>query len=300
MADIKWIKITTDMFDNRKIRQIEALPDGDAIIVIWVKLICLAGSINDGGYVYFTKEIPYTDQTLSTQFNRPLHTIQLALQTFRQFNMIEIVDGILKISNWEKYQNIDGMEKIREQNRIRQKKWYGKQKQLTNVRTNVRTNVTVTQPNAIDIDIEEDIDKNKNKNKNINTSTSSDEKNHSQPSTMHSVIELILNDKSLFQVHQDDIDLWTELYPSVDIMQELRKMKGWIDSNPTKRKTKNGIKRFINSWLSREQDRGYPTQYQDQMPDYMKKQEKGEIVSTPVSEEALAKALELQRQFKGK
>ena len=66
------------------------------------------------------------------------------------------------------------------------------------------------------------------------------------------------------------------------------------------RKTKNGIKRFINSWLSREQDRGYPTQYQDQMPDYMKKQEKGEIVSTPVSEETLAKALELQRQFKGK
>lgn len=117
---------------------------------------------------------------------------------------------------------------------------------------------------------------------------------------MPSVIELILNDKSLFPVHQDDIDLWTELYPSVDIMQELRKMKGWLDSNPTKRKTKNGIKRFINSWLSREQDRGYPTQYQDQMPEYMKKQEKGDIVSTPVSDEALAKALELQRQFKEK
>ena len=115
-----------------------------------------------------------------------------------------------------------------------------------------------------------------------------------------SVIELILNDKSLFPVHQDDIDLLTELYPSVDIMQELRKMKGWLDSNPTKRKTKNGIKRFINSWLSREQDRGYPTQYQDQMPDYMKKQEKGDIVSTPVNEDTLAKALELQRQFKEK
>lgn len=297
MADIKWIKITTDIFDNRKIRQIEALPDGDTIIVIWVKLICLAGSINDGGYVYFTKEIPYTDQTLSTQFNRPLHTIQLALQTFRQFNMIEIVDDILKISNWEKYQNVDGMEKIKEQTRLRVQKHREKQKQIE---CNVTRNVTVTQSNAIDIDIEEDIDKNKNKKKNINTSTSSDEKNRSQPSTVPSVIELILNDKSLFPVHQEDIDLWTELYPSVDIMQELRKMKGWLDSNPTKRKTKNGIKRFINSWLSREQDKGYPTQYKDQIPDYMKKQEKGEIVSTPVSEETLAKALELQRQFKGK
>ena len=256
MANVKWIKITTDIFNNRKIKQIEALPDGDSIIVVWVKLICLAGTINDSGYVYFTKEIPYTDQMLSTQFNRPLHTIQLALQTFQQFKMIEIVDNILKISNWEKYQNIDGMEKIKEQNRIRQKKWYDKQKQLPNV----RTNVIVTQPNAtdidkeLDIDIEEDIDKNKNKKKNINTYASNDKKNSSIPP----VIELPLNDKSLYPIYQDDVDSWKELYPAVDIMQQLRNMKGWSDSNPTKRKTKGGIKRFINNWLSREQDKGYP------------------------------------------
>ena len=56
MADIKWIKIVTDMFDNRKIRQIECLPDGDSIIVIWMKLLCLAGQTNDNGMVYFTKD----------------------------------------------------------------------------------------------------------------------------------------------------------------------------------------------------------------------------------------------------
>lgn len=109
MSEVKWIKIAADIFDNRKIRQIVCIPDGDSIIVVWVKLLCLAGNINDSGMIYFTKEIPYTDQMLATQFNRPLATVQLALKTFENFGMIELVDNILHISNWEKYQNVDGM-----------------------------------------------------------------------------------------------------------------------------------------------------------------------------------------------
>lgn len=69
-------------------------------------------------------------------------------------------------------------------------------------------------------------------------------------------ISLILNNKTMHNVYQKDIDQWTELYPAVDILQELRKMKGWLDANPTKRKTSRGIKRFINAWLSKEQDKG--------------------------------------------
>lgn len=73
--------------------------------------------------------------------------------------------------------------------------------------------------------------------------------------SMPPVISLTLNDKSLHNIFQSDIDDWKGLYPAVDILQELRKMKGWLDSNPTKRKTQRGIMRFINGWLSREQDR---------------------------------------------
>ena len=122
MADVKWIKISTGIFDNRKIRQIENMPDGDALVVIWLKLLILAGEVNDGGLVYFTKDIPFTDQLLSTQFNRPLPTVQLALRTFQQFGMIDIVDDLIMVSNWEKYQSIEGMEKIKEQNRIRKQR----------------------------------------------------------------------------------------------------------------------------------------------------------------------------------
>ena len=133
MADVKWIKIATNVFDNRKIRQIECLPDGDGMIVIWFKLLCLAGNINDGGMVYFTKDIPYTEQMLATEFNRPLTLVQMALRTFCNFGMIEIVENLLQISNWEKYQNVEKLEELREYNRIAQQRSREKRKALQTV-----------------------------------------------------------------------------------------------------------------------------------------------------------------------
>ncbi len=153
MADVKWIKIATDVFDNKKIRIIESMPEGDSIIVIWFKILMLAGNVNDCGNVYFTKDIPFTEQMLATMFNRPLPTVQLALRTFVEFGMIDIFDDIIHVSNWEKYQNIEGMEKIREQTRLRVAKYREKKK----LECNVTCNDTVTQGNETDIDI--DIDK---------------------------------------------------------------------------------------------------------------------------------------------
>ena len=152
MADVKWIKLATNIFDNRKIRQIETLPDGTAVIVVWLKLLCLAGSINDSGMVYFTKEIPYTEQMMAAQFNMPLSTVQLALRTFEQFGMIEVEDNVLHIANWEKYQNIEGMERIREQNRNRKRIQRERQKQALLEGMSNDRHVTVTQGHATDIE----------------------------------------------------------------------------------------------------------------------------------------------------
>lgn len=158
MADVKWIKVATEMFDNRKIKQIETLPDGDVIIVIWMKLLCLAGNLNEQGFIYFTKEIPYTEEMMAHEFNRPINTVRLALQTFERFNMIEIINDVIMVSNWEKYQNAEGMDKIREQTRLRVAKHREKKKQLLLSQTNdnVSCNVTVTQDNAIEEDKEKE------------------------------------------------------------------------------------------------------------------------------------------------
>lgn len=155
MADVKWIKLATNIFDNRKIKQIEKMPEGDALIVVWLKLLILAGNTNDGGLVYFTRDIPYTEQLLSNEFNRPLPIVQLALGTFQRFGMIDIVDDVIHISNWEKYQNIEGMDKLREQTRKRVANFRERQKLLGR---NVTGNVTVTQGNATDKEEELEVD----------------------------------------------------------------------------------------------------------------------------------------------
>lgn len=163
MSEVKWIKIATDIFDNEKIKLIESMPEGDAIIVVWFKILALAGNINEGGYIFLTKDIPYTEQMLSTLFNRPVSTIQLALNTFEKFRMIDIVDDIIYVSNWEKYQNVEGMEKIRQQTKLRVAKFRDRKK----LECNVTSNVTVTDGNATDIDIDKDIEKEKEINKKV-------------------------------------------------------------------------------------------------------------------------------------
>jgi len=130
MSEIKWIKISTNIFNDEKISIIEELPEADTIIVIWFKLLVLAGKRNDGGLVYITRDIPYDPEKLARVMRRPINTVRLALQTFEQFGMITLEDDFIYIENWERHQNVQGMEKIKEQNRIRQQKHRQKQQQI--------------------------------------------------------------------------------------------------------------------------------------------------------------------------
>ena len=154
MAEVKWIKITTDVFDDDKILLIESLPEADSIIVIWFKLLCLAGKQNNSGVFMMGNRIPYTDRMLATIFRRKEAVVQLALQTFEQFGMIELIDGVITIPNWEKHQNLDTLDKIKEQTRLRVAKHREKQKYLSG---SVTGNVTETHGNATDKNREEKI-----------------------------------------------------------------------------------------------------------------------------------------------
>ena len=148
MADVKWIKITTDVFDDEKILLIESLPEADSIIVIWFKLLCLAGKQNNSGVFMMGNQIAYTDKMLATIFRRKEATVQLALQTFQQFGMVELIDGVITIPNWEKHQSIDTLDKIKEQTRKRVARHREKQRALCD--SNATSNATVTECNATD------------------------------------------------------------------------------------------------------------------------------------------------------
>lgn len=130
MADINWIKLRVDMFDDEKIKIIQSMPEGDAILVIWIRIIALAGKCNAKGLVLIEDEFPYSDEMLATIFNKPLATVRLALGTFEKFRMIERTEKGIYISNFEKHQNTEGMEKIREQSRIRKQREREKKRAL--------------------------------------------------------------------------------------------------------------------------------------------------------------------------
>ena len=130
MADVKWIKITTDIFDDEKILLIESLPDADVIIVIWFKLLCLAGKQNNRGVFMLNDSIPYTEEMLATIFRRKVTTVKMAFETFEQFGMIARIDGAVTIPKWGKYQNLDQMESRKEYMRDYMRNYRQKQKEL--------------------------------------------------------------------------------------------------------------------------------------------------------------------------
>ena len=146
MADVKWIKITTDIFDDEKILLIESLPDAYSIIVVWFKLLCLAGKMNNSGVFVMSNKIAYTDKMLATIFRMKESTVQLALQTFEQFGMVKIIDGVITIPNWGKHQNLDQLESKKEYMRNYMTEYRARQKALLsgkpNCKTNSKTNVS--------------------------------------------------------------------------------------------------------------------------------------------------------------
>lgn len=120
MSEVKWIKITTDMFDNRKIKAIRKLPEGNNIILIWVMLLSLAGICNASGMIFLTANIPYTNKMLADELDFEESVICIALDTLEKFGMITRDENLfISVNNWAEYQSVDGMDRIREQNRLR-------------------------------------------------------------------------------------------------------------------------------------------------------------------------------------
>lgn len=153
MAEVKWVKITTDMFDNRKIKHLRRLPDGNSIVLIWVMLLTMAGRCNSNGMIFLTENIPYTPKMLADELDFEENTVQLALEALARLNMVVIRDGYYSIAGWEEYQNIEGMERIKEQTRKRVAK-HRENKRLE--ACNATCNVTETPGNATEEEGEED------------------------------------------------------------------------------------------------------------------------------------------------
>ncbi len=160
MSEVKWIKLSTKMFEDEKIKLIEQMPESDTILIIWVKLLAQAGKTNASGYIYLNQNIPYTDEMLATIFNRPLPIVRMALNTFQQFGMIEVDENkFISIANWEKHQNVEGMDRVRKLAAERNRQYRERKKQLQLSAPEKENDVSVTSRDGTDIDKELDKEK---------------------------------------------------------------------------------------------------------------------------------------------
>jgi predicted phage replisome organizer len=244
MPDIHWVKLSTAMFDDEKIKVIRSMPSGSEICLLWINLIVLAGKTNDNGFIRLSKDLPYTEDMLAKICDQPVEIVRCALEAFVRMDMIERLEprGIVLV-NWEKYQNVDGLDKIREQNRLRKSRQRSNQKLLSRD-SHVTCPEEVTPGHALELDSELDIDTEK-KEKIAQT-----RRTESKQAMFYDFTSSLW-----YGIEDDQVALWQEAYPAVDVELELRQMGEWCKTNGAKGKKQNWG-RFIVNWLKRAQDRG--------------------------------------------
>lgn len=263
MAQVKWVKITTDMFDNRKIKHLRKLPDGNNIVLIWVMLLTMAGRCNAGGMIFLTENIPYTTKMLADELGFEENTVKLAIGALEQLNMVQTDNGYFTIAGWEEYQNIEGMDRIREQTNKRVAAYRKRQKALiqSSDDCNATCNVTVTESN--ETDKEEDIKNKKEEGECMEcgadapTPPSSDKKTAKAAKHKYGEYANVL-------LTDDELGKLKEEYP--DWQERIERLSEYIASTGKKYKSHYAT---IRSW-ARKDTEAKPVIRQTQRPAYQK------------------------------
>ena len=142
MPGVPWIKLWVGIFDDEKIKIIQQFPEGDTIILCWLKLLCMAGKCGMGGKVAVNENIPYADDMLAAVWGTPVATVRLAVETLEKLGMLKLLDGgDILITNWDRYQSVKSYDDVKEQWRIRQQKH--RQKQLPDMSRDKSRDVTL-------------------------------------------------------------------------------------------------------------------------------------------------------------
>ena len=148
MAEITWVKLSTELFDNSKIKYIRTMPEGNNILLIWIFLLTMAGKCNSDGLIFLTEDIPMSDEILSDLSGFEVNVVRMALSVFDRLGMIQwsgANNEYIGISGWEKYQSVDKLQDIRKKNAKRQKEYRMRQNDAAKGLPD-NSNVTVTSP----------------------------------------------------------------------------------------------------------------------------------------------------------
>jgi predicted phage replisome organizer len=285
--EVKWIKLTTDMFDNRKIKHLRRLPDGNNIVLIWVMLLTMAGRCNSSGMIFLTENIPYTPKMLADELDFEETTVQLALTALEQLNMIVTDRGFFSIAGWDEYQNIEGMEKIREQNRLRKQRQREKEKLLL-------CDNHVTSRDSHATDIEEDKEEEKDK-----EDLSKDKSKRKPAKHKHGEFQHVL-------LTDNEYESLANTYGVQMRDQAIAFLDAYIEEKGYKSKSHNlAIRRWVIDAVNDQQRKGQPVRRKEPVPQwctnddmrsYLHDFDKKTAANDP---DIAARAERLKRQFDG-
>ena len=246
-----WLKLKDDFFSSKRIKKLRKLAGGDTYTIIYLKMQLVAMK-HDGIITFTGLEKSFADE-LALELDETPENVTVTVQYLLSCGLLETSDDIhffipYAVENTQSEAASTQRSRLcRERRKALQCNGNATQAQQECNKLQQNCSVDIEKDIDIDIEIEKEIEEVSN-----DTSCAEPEKSDSTPP----VISLILNDKSFFDVTDEDVAKWNKLYPAVDVMQELRKMAGWCESNTTKRKTRRGVRAFITSWLARAQDRG--------------------------------------------
>lgn len=253
-----WLKLKEGFFKEKEMKKLRKIAGGDTYTIIYLKILLL--SLQNNGKVYFDRIEDDFAEEIALEIDEETDNVRFTLMFLEKCGLLsqESEDTIYLESIEEMIGSETASTRRSRKHREKEKmlQCNGKMLQCNTDATKCNTEIDIEKEKELESDI--DIEKEKElelekENTYCPEPKKASEQNHE---TEPPIITLTLNTKEEYPIFQKDLCEWQELYPAVDIMQELRKMKGWCKDNPQKRKTKNGIRRFIGSWLSREQDKG--------------------------------------------
>lgn len=235
-----WLKLQDDFFDSKRIKKLRNMAGGDTYTIIYLKMQLLA--MKHDGIIQWTGLEENIADELALDLDESADDVRVTLTYLLRTGLAETSDNVSFFFPYA-VENV-GSEGSSAQ-RMRDMRERTKMLQSDNA------SVTLCAHSDGEIEREKEIEKEKSKSKKKTLAPSLES---SEPA----IISLTLNTGEKYPITQEDIENFKKLYPAVDVLQQFRNMCGWLDANPTKRKTRSGIKRFVNTWLAREQNDYHP------------------------------------------
>lgn len=255
-----WLKLKEDFFDDKVIRYLRRLPEGPSLVIIYLKM--QLRSLKTEGFLKYDGIMPTCEEELALVLDENPMLVTGAINALEKMGVVERWENdTLYMAAMQELIGTETAAAARVRKHRELKKNQGALLQSNDQALQCNTDVT-TCNTEIEIDIRDRDKREEIEIRDIDilpgAETPPSRKSNPNALSEPAVISLTLNDKSQFSITETDVRNWQELYPAVNVLQELRNMKGWLDANPLKRKTKTGIRRFVNGWLSREQDKYHP------------------------------------------